>query len=260
MSAPASTAGKVVSLAGHGSYRPDFRGVAASHVRAARERLHMDHATFAGYLSGVVGWTILAEAEARWEQGSAAPPGDVALAADWLLGDEARPVDLLASVPPAFPAQALAGWWVTCYDFPHAGRRLYHADVARIAAESDCRVRVTNHSPSPRTDGRVFPFRNEIEAQLASRHLTGQWRNVSDTRYFGALQLAVLPGETVMDGWYTGFASDISVSEGRWKWVRLDTEDMPRLTLREPSVLHGLIAERSQDDAPLALADIGEEA
>lgn len=259
MSAPASTAGKVVSLAGHSSYRPNFRGLCAAHIRAARDKLRMDHAAFAGYLSSVVGWTVLAEAAARWEQGASAPPGDVALAVDWLLGDEVYPVDLLGPVPPGFPAQALVGWWVTCYDFPHGARRLYHADVAQVTAESRDRVRVTNHSPAPRTEGRAFPFRNEIEAQLASRHLIGHWRNTSDTRYFGSLHLAVLPGETIMEGYYTGFGSDIEVSGGRWKWARLDTGTAPEISLREPSVLHGLVAGRSQDDPPLAVADIGEE-
>ena len=50
-----------------------------------------------------------------------------------------------------------------------------------------------NDSPQPRTEGRSAPFRNAIEAQLAGRHLIGTWRNGSDTRYFGTMQLAVLP-------------------------------------------------------------------
>ena len=69
-----------------------------------------------------------------------------------------------------------------------------------------------NHPPEPRSEGRGTPFRNEIDAALAGRHLIGEWRNTSDTRYYGTLQLAVLPGETVMEGYYTGVGSDIEVS------------------------------------------------
>jgi hypothetical protein len=186
----------------------------------------------------------------------------VVLAARYLAGEEVPELSgaLLATVPPAVPAGELAGYWVTCYGFMHGGAQRYHADVALVTAESERRVRVTNYPPAPRTDGRAFPFRNEIEATLASRHLIGHWRNTSDTRYFGSVHLAVLPGETIMEGHYTGFGSDISVSEGRWKWARVETETAPPVTLREPSVLHGLLAERSQDDPPLAVADIGEEA
>jgi hypothetical protein len=72
------------------------------------------------------------------------------------------------------------------------------------------------------------------------------------------LHLAVLPGETIMEGFYTGFGSDISVSFSPWKWARIEAEAAPDVTLHEPSVLHGLVAERTQDDPPLAVADIGE--
>jgi hypothetical protein len=262
MSSPASA--NVISLTARGAYRPDFRGLASAQLRAAREKLNLDLEAFAECVTDMVGWDVDPDLISRWERGRGTPPGDAVLAARHLAGDEAPEPSgiLLDPVPHSFPAQALAGYWLTCYDFPHAGKRLYHADVARVAAESDRRVKVTNHPPEPRTEGRAFPFRNEIEAQLVSRHLIGHWRNTSDTRYFGGLHLAVLPGETVMEGYYTGFASDIGVSEGRWRWARLGVglETTPRVTLWEPSALHALVAERSQDDAPLALADIGEEA
>lgn len=259
MSSPASA--EVISLTARSAWRPDFRGLASGQLRVAREKLGMSRDDFAARLSDLLGWDVDPDLFGPWEQGRGTPPADVLLAARTLAGDEVAELSgvLLATVPHGFSAQALAGYWVTCYDFEHAGRRLYHADVARVTAESERCVRVSNHPPEPRTDGRAFAFRNEIEAWLAGRHLVGHWRNTSDTRYFGSLHLAVLPGETVMQGYYTGLASDISVSEGFWKWVRLDTAEVPRLTLLEPSVLHGLIAERSQDDAPLALADIGEE-
>ena len=255
----------VVSLMARAAYRADFHGLASAQLRGARQKLGLHEEEFADRLSEMVGWVVDSDLIGPWENGRGTPPGDVVLAASHVLGDDAPAMAmepggrLLGSVTATLPAQALAGYWVTCYDFEHAGRRLYHADVACVTAESEWGVRVTNHPPEPRTDGRAFAFRNEIEARLASRHLVGHWRNTSDTRYFGSLHLAVLPGETVMEGYYTGLASDISVSEGCWKWVRLDTAEVPRLTLHEPSALHGLIAERSQDDAPLALADIGEE-
>lgn len=65
-----------------------------------------------------------------------------------------------------------------------------------------------------------------------------------------------------MEGYYTGFASDIGVSMSVWKWARLDPESFPDagpggVVLAEPSLLHGLVAERSPQDALLALAEIG---
>jgi hypothetical protein len=260
MSSPASA--EVISLTARSAWRPDFRGLASSQLRAAREKLGLSRDDFAARLSDLLGWDVDPDLFGPWEQGRGTPPADVLLAARTLSGDEAAEPSgvLLGTVPHGFSAQALAGYWVTCYDFPHAGVRRYHADVACIMADSDRRVRISNDSPAPRTEGRAFPFRNEIEAQLASRHLIGHWRNTSDTRYFGSLHLAVLPGETVMEGYYTGFGSDISVSGGRWKWVRLDTEGAPCVLLAEPSDLHALLAGRTQDDPPLAVADIGEEA
>jgi hypothetical protein len=74
----------------------------------------------------------------------------------------------------------------------------------------------------------------------------GHWRNDSDARYFGAVQLAALPGENVLAGHYTGYASDIEVSRGRWTWVRLDPAslagvDLGRVTLRDPQDLAELL-------------------
>ena len=173
---------------------------------------------------------------------------------------------VLGSVPNSFRAEALSGHWVTCYQFRHGGRDdtlQHHADIAHITAESDRRIQAVNHPPEPRTEGRAIPFHNQIEAELVSRHLIGHWRNISDTRYFGSVHLAVLPGETVMDGYYTGFGSDIEVSIARWKWVRLEisfeVSDLHGIVLREPFTLYDLVMNRSQYDAPLALADVGEE-
>lgn len=174
---------------------------------------------------------------------------------------------ILGSVPNSFRAEALSGYWVTCYQFHHGGQdgtpQQHHVDIANITADSDRRIQAVNHPPQPRTEGRANPFRNQIEAELISRHLIGHWRNSNDTRYFGTVHLAVLPGETVMDGYYTGFGSDIEVSFARWRWVRLEPNslegtDLHAVVLREPSTVYGLVMGRSQYDAPLTLADVEE--
>lgn len=102
---------------------------------------------------------------------------------------------------------------------------------------------------------------DEITAVLAGRHLIGEWANTSDTRYFGTLQLAVLPGEIVMRGGYYGVASDIEVSSGSWTWVRLDLGPVPPVgfALREPRELYDLVTTHSQYGEPLTLADVREE-
>lgn len=119
-----------------------------------------------------------------------------------------------------------------------------------------------NYPPDPRAQGQASSFRNEIEAELANRHLIGHWKNISDTRYFGSVHLAVLPGETVMDGYHTGFSSDIQVDAMRWKWVRLDPVslsgvDLQEVTLKDPDVIHAFL-ENSVNGVPLNLAAIVE--
>jgi transcriptional regulator with XRE-family HTH domain len=212
----------------------------------------------------------------RWESGEVAAPRPaharalekimrLPITALGFAGAEERygegPVDgvtadgILGSVPPSFPVERLAGYWVTSYEF-HPG--VAHADVAHVQAVSASRVHAVNYPPEPRTEGRAYSFRNEIDAQLVSRHLIGGWRNLSDTRYFGTFQLAVMPGETVMEGFYTGFANDIEVSMARWKWVRLEGE-LPEMTLREPTEIYQLVMQHSAFDPPLQAADIREE-
>ncbi len=257
-----ANAASVTSIGSRAAWHPDFKGLASAQLRAARDKLHLDHEGFAAYLGGLVGWQVMAGTVARWEEGAAVPPGDVLLAADAVTGGEtATTGHLLAHVPHSFTAEALAGPWVTCYHFSHGGERQCHADIAMVTAESDRHIWASNHPPEPRTEGRARPFRNVIDAELAGRHLVGQWRNTSDTRYCGSLQLAVLPGETVMEGFYTGVGSDVEVSTGYWKWVRLEPDDgVAAVTLRDPAALYGIVMSRSRCDAPLTLADIREDA
>jgi hypothetical protein len=178
--------------------------------------------------------------------------------------EHSSPVEsLLASVPHSFSANALGGSWVTCYQFGSSQSLECHADIAQLMPDSDRRVRAKNFPPEPRTEGHASPFRNEIEAELANRHLIGHWKNLSDTRYFGSIHLAVLPGETVMEGYYTSFSSDVHVGTGRWRWIRLDPGslsgvDFSQVVLREPGVLRELVEQHSKYSGPLALADVVE--
>lgn len=79
MSRPASR--EVVSITSRSRWHPDFRGLASGQVRAAREKMHLDHAGFAEYLSGVLERPVRPDVLSRWEDGTGTPPGDVVLAA-----------------------------------------------------------------------------------------------------------------------------------------------------------------------------------
>lgn len=108
---------------------------------------------------------------------------------------------LLASIPHNFSTDVLSGFWITCYEYDST----CHADISQITPEVGRRVTIKNYPPEPRVEGRVSSFRNKIEAELVNRHLVGYWKNVNDAFYFGAIHLAILPGETVMEGYYTCF-------------------------------------------------------
>jgi hypothetical protein len=249
---------EVVSI---GARHPDYSRIASGQVSAARHKLGLDLEDFARYIREVTGWDMSPEGIAAWED-DIEPPGGVVIAClAAAQGIPAAATPLLAEIPPAFPAGALSGPWVTCYQFSHDGKPRHHADVAHVTVTPDGRLRAVNHPPEPRSEGRVTPFRNEIEAQLTGRHVGGEWMNTSDTRYYGRFQLAVLPGEIVMQGWYAGVGSDIEVSAAPWRWVRLDPGPVPvqGIRLREPSDLYELVMSHSQYGVPLTPADIGEE-
>jgi hypothetical protein len=66
----------------------------------------------------------------------------------------------------------------------------------------------------------------------------------------------------VMEGYYTGVASDVEVSNGYWKWVRLAPApdmDLTGIALRDPAELHDLVMRHTQNDPPLMLAEVREE-
>jgi DNA-binding transcriptional regulator YhcF (GntR family) len=170
---------------------------------------------------------------------------------------------LLTSIPQSFSADTLGGFWATSYQFSSKQAIRCHADITQLTPESDRRVMAKNYPPDPRTQGRVSPFRNEIEAQLVNRHLVGYWKNISDTRYFGSLHLAVLAGETVMEGYYTCLSNDVQVDAMRWRWVRLDPGslsgvELSQVVLKEADVIHALLEDAAYDAAPLALAAVAE--
>jgi hypothetical protein len=245
---------EVVSIAG----RVGYKRMACTQFARARAQAGMTRPELATYLTSELGWEVTPEAVEYWEEQDG-PSLEVMYAVLGAAGDlSAVGVPLLDGVPHGFPASALAGPWVTAYEFRHGDRMLHHADVAHVGTDGDRRIWAVNSPPSPRTEGRTRGFGNEIEAELAGRHLVGLWRNTTDARYFGSLQLAVEPGENVMDGYYTGLASDVTVSVARWRWVRLDvTEgtDMSGVTLLDPAAVFAAVMGQSFD-APIKLADI----
>jgi hypothetical protein len=169
---------------------------------------------------------------------------------------------LLATVPNSFSASDLDGHWATAYEFESGGATCAHADVAEVTARSDRRLRASNRRPRPVTEGHMRPFLNEIDAELVSRHVVGHWRNLSDTRYFGSLHLAVLSGECVMDGHYTALADDVTVMSGRWKWVRIDPAtvdiDLATVSMKEPGVVLRALLDHRRHDGPITLDAVTE--
>src|SRR2546421_7165822 len=101
---------------------------------------------------------------------------------------------LLESVPHTLLADSLRGLWVTSYKCKTERGTGAHADITQLIPQSPRRIVATNSPPEPRTENYAPAFRNDIEAQVANRHVIGYWKNVSDTRYFGSIHLAVLPG------------------------------------------------------------------
>lgn len=255
---------QVVRMDSRAAFRPQFTRIAAERIRAARARNGTPPDQYAEELSRLTGRDVT-EAKLREYEKSGIFPADVLLAAA-ADEDSLLPAvhDSFSAVPAAFAPAQLAGNWVTAYEFTHAGTPHHHADIAHVTVSPGGQVRAVNHPPEPRTEGRTRPFRNEISARLAGRHLIGTWRNTSDARYFGSVHLAVWAGETSMDGWYTGLASDVEVSLNRWKWIRLDTgeispEDLSRVVLRDPAAVYEAVAVHPFD-APIGLNDIGETA
>lgn len=166
--------------------------------------------------------------------------------------------DVMTGVRPGVEAAELVGLWLTSYlvDDRH------HADLSTITVTRSG-ISVKNYPPSPRLEGHERGYANDIEAGLFGRHVIGRWRNVNDHYFYGAVHLAVLPGEMTMDGMYTAVLSDTEVSSGRWRWARVDTRsatgvDLTGLTLVDPRTVAEILSERTRFDGPVALADVTE--
>jgi len=160
--------------------------------------------------------------------------------------------------PAVEPAQ-LAGLWVSGYVFD--GTK-HHVDLSTIAVTNNA-VKARNYPPEPRPAAHASGFRNEIEADLFGRHLIGRWRNINDSYSYGSLHFAVLPGETMLDGYYTGYLSDSQVVAERWRWVRVEPQsaegvDVNTVVLGEPRRIYDAIVGRSPFDAPIPLEQLTE--
>lgn len=167
---------------------------------------------------------------------------------------------VLAAFPPAVDPADLAGLWVTWYRFDGSH---HHIDLSMVTVTRNGLV-ATNYPPEPRTDLHTSGFRNYIEAGVFGRHVIGQWRKLNDNYYYGSLHLVVLPGEALLDGYYTGFLTDTAVVAQPWRWVRVEREsiagiDLNTVTLRDPGALYALIASRTRYDEPIPLAHIIED-
>ncbi|MFC7424079.1 hypothetical protein [Nocardia tengchongensis] len=165
-----------------------------------------------------------------------------------------------ALIGPSLPPAAIAGCWVTAYKFDSVR---HHADIAVITPQGGRRITAANWPPSPRSEDQAEGFRNQVEAELYGRHLIGQWRNLSDSYYFGSLHLSVMPGEMMLTGYYTGFPHDMEVVAEQWKWVRiepssLDGIDLAAVTLQAPALIYALLQDRSHTAGPMTLEDITE--
>jgi hypothetical protein len=166
---------------------------------------------------------------------------------------------LFASFAPAVEPAQLAGLWVTGYVFD--GTK-HHVGLSTITVTNNA-VTARNYPPEPRAEAHASGFPNEIEAGLFGRHLIGRWRNINDSYFYGSLHFAVLPGETMLDGYYTGFLSDSQVVAERWRWVRVEPQsaegvDVNTVVLGEPRRIYDAIVGRSPFDAPIPLEQLTE--
>ena len=162
---------------------------------------------------------------------------------------------LLAPFTPGLDPDLLTGLWCTGYIL---NGDQHHVDLATVTT-TQTRLKARNYPPEPRFEGRRTGHQTDISAGIFNRHLMGHWRNHNDSYYFGSLHLVVLPGESMLDGYYTGFLDDTQIVAQPWKWVRIDPGsdiDVSSVVLKEPRELYGILANHTRFDGPLALSDV----
>lgn len=160
---------------------------------------------------------------------------------------------LLAPIPSVLNLDHLAGLWATAFVFEDA----HHVDLTTVIVDRGA-LTGTNWPPAPRTEGQAVGYHNDLALSAAGRHLIGTWRNSSDSYYYGAVHLAVLPSETVMDGHYTSVLSDTQVVANRWRWVRVDPTstvgvDLATVVLGDPAQLYDVLAAYAPSAPPIPL-------
>lgn len=167
--------------------------------------------------------------------------------------------DVLADIGPGLDPAILEGLWVTGYLISGGYR---HIDLSRVMVRG-ARLMSCNYPPAPRFEGHATGHETDITARVVGRHLMGHFRNRNDRYFFGSLHLVVLPGEAILDGYYTGFLNDAAVVAHPWRWVRVDARsaegiDLNEVSLGDPACVYDAIAGRNQFDGPIALADVVE--
>jgi hypothetical protein len=166
---------------------------------------------------------------------------------------------LLSAIPAAVDPAKLAGLWVTTFDVED----IRQVDLSMITVTNGV-VTAKNSPPEPRTEGQTVGYHNDISLSVVGRHLIGQWRNTSDHYFYGCIHLAVMPGETVLDGYHTAVLTDTAVIAGRWRWVRVEVGSaagiaLDDVALGQPRRLHEIVAAHPHYGPPLPLARLLED-
>lgn len=165
--------------------------------------------------------------------------------------------DVLATIAPGLEPALLSGLWVTGY-LVSGGYR--HVDLSTVTVTASC-LRSSNYPPAPRFEGHSSGHETDITARLFGRHLMGHFRNRNDRYFFGSLHLVVLPGELILDGYYTGFLNDTMVLVEPWRWVLIEPSsvadvDLTAVTLGDPGEVYDMIFARTPFDGPLLLSEV----
>jgi hypothetical protein len=227
MGSTANEAANVVHIGSRPDYRPDFRGLASAQVRAAREKLHLDHEHFAAYLGRLLGWTVMPGTVARWEEG-AVPPGDVLLAAA-VGADDRYGLDPEAAmgvgsgpwIPLADPEAAqgpLSGVWISRYRYISSSRggREFTSEhyVVLIQYANNLQVRSLPDTAASRV---------AMDLTVNGQVVTGTWTEQTDpgghyggSTYHGAIQMLVGATADRMTGRWVGYGRDFDVNTGEW--------------------------------------------